>query len=417
MNKEQYLKQRNALLKDSQGFISEGKVEEANAKMKEIDQLDQKWEETKLANANMNALKDKTKGIDFENKSVVVKEEKVVDSIVENKVVDESTVYKVAWAKVMQGKKLEGNEQDVFNSINSAFNNAYTHDTGNTSILIPETVAAGIFKRAEEMYPLYADAKKFAVTGKLSIKKHVSLDAGDAAWYAEDTGTADEQNTFGDLVLSGCDLSKSVTISWKLKSMAMAEFIPYIINELGERCGVALGYSATSGKGSSAIPPEPEGIETSLLAEVGTPQIVTYDPDHATVPVPLTYAMITSAIAKIHSSYLNGCAFYASNSTIWDQIANLMDVQGRPLFIPDVTSGGVGRMFGMVVKPDASVTGKSIIIGGAGQGLVFNTNEPMSIVTEDHAKARTTDYVAYSIVDGGVLDTKAFALIQDIPTV
>ena len=328
----------------------------------------------------------------------------------------EDQVYVDAWSKYMMGRKLDKNEQETFDKINNEFRNAYTHDTTNTTVLIPTTVAAGIWKRAAEGYPLYADARKFAVEGKFSIKKHTAINAGDADWYAEDTDTADEQNTFGELVLNGCELAKSITVSWKLRAMAIAEFIPYIIDELGERCGAALGKSASSGAGSSATPPEPLGVETALLAEADTPQIVTYDPDHATTPVLLSYGKVVSAIAKIHSSYLEGCAIYAKNSTIWEQLATLTDEMGRPVFIPDVTAGGVGKMFGMIVKPDAGVTGRNIIIGNAQKGLVYNVNEPMSVATEDHVKARETDYAAYSIVDGGVLDTQAFALIQDVPT-
>jgi HK97 family phage major capsid protein len=416
MTREQYLKMRNELMEAAQAFIEEGKFEDSQAKMKEVETLDNQWEETKKAQANLNALKDNNKVLDLENKSMGVNGGNPVDNIQPTKVINEQEIYKNAWAKHMMGKRLVDNEKEVFDKVNTEFNNAYTHDTGNTGILIPETVAQGIWSRAEEMYPLYADAKKFAVKGKLSIKKHVSIDAGDAAWYDEATATADEQNTFDELVLDGHELSKAVTVSWKLKAMAMDEFIPYIINELGERVGVALGTAAAQGGGSGATPPEPEGVETALLAEVGTPQVVTYDPDHATTPVPLSYAKITQAIGKLHSSYLSGAAIYANNGTIWGQLANLMDEQGRPLFIPDVTSGGVGRMFGMVVKPDAGLTAGNIIIGNASKGLVFNTNEPFSVVTEDHAKQRITDYVAYAVVDGGVLDTKAFALIQDIPT-
>jgi hypothetical protein len=36
----------------------------------------------------------------------------------------------------------------------------------------------------------------------------------------------------------------------------------------------------------------------------------------------------------------------------------------------------------------------------------------MSLATEEHVKARTVDYAAYTIVDGAVLDTKAFALLK-----
>ena len=149
MNKEQYLAQRKLLLDGAEAFIKEGKTEEANVKMVGIETLDNKWEETKLLNANMNALKDKVNGIDIVTKSEVVENAKKVDRTTESVKFDKKVKYQDAWAKVMMGKKLDSKEQDVFNSINSTFNNAYTHDTGNTSILIPETVAAGIFKRAE----------------------------------------------------------------------------------------------------------------------------------------------------------------------------------------------------------------------------------------------------------------------------
>ena len=112
----------------------------------------------------------------------------------------------------------------------------------------------------------------------------------------------------------------------------------------------------------------------------------------------------------IHLS--SGCAIFANNATIWNQLANITDTTGRPIFIPDATSGGVGRMFGMVVKSDAGVSNDTVIIGNPNKGYVLNTNEPMSLATEEHVKARTVDYAAYTIVDGGLLDTKAFALIK-----
>jgi len=413
MTKEQYLQMRNALMKEAEGFIAEGKFEDSETKMQEIKDLDNKWEGIKLANANLNALKENTKITDIENKSENPGGTKVLENIKEPQKPGEEELYKNAWAKSMMGINLDENEQNVFDKVNKEFNNAFTHDTGNTSILIPETVAAGIWSRAEEMYPLYADARKFAVRGKLTLKKHVSIDAGDAAWYIEATPTADEQNTFGEFNLDGHELAKAITVSWKLKSMAIAEFIPYITSELGERIGIALGTAAYRGTGDN----QPRGVETALLAEVGTPQISEYDPDNVTTPVPLTYDMVVGAIARIHSSYLAGANIYANNQTIWTQLATLKDDVGRPLFIPDVTSGGVGRMFGLVIKPDAAITQNHILIGNAAQGLIFNVNEPLSVATEDHVKARTTDYAAYTIVDGDIMDEKAFSLIRDTPAV
>lgn len=414
MSKKQYLEQRNALMAEIENLINEGKIEEANAKMKEVEDLDNKWEEITKANANMNALKDKAKITDIEGKSIDIKGAKVVDDITKVIKDDDAKIYENAWAKYIQGKKLDAKEQEIFDRVNAEFNNTYTHATFNTSILIPETVVAGIWKRAAEMYPLLGDVRKFNVRGTLTLKKHTGIAAGDANFYDEETTTGDEQNNFAEITLSGCELAKAITITWKLRSMAMEEFIPFIQNELAERIGAALGTAIARGAGPSSNPSnprEPEGIETALLAEAGTPQVVTYD-DSASSTNKLTYDKITEAIAKIHSSYLNGASIYANNATIWTKLATLKDNEGRPLFIPDVTSGGVGRMFGMVVKPDAGVSAGSIIIGNAYEGYIMNTNEPMSIATEEHVKVRTVDYAAYTIVDGAVVDTKAFALLK-----
>lgn len=406
MTYKQYMEQREALLNESQALIDAGKLEEANAKQEEIKALDAKYESITKANANHTALAGAPVPEPLENRSVAVPNARPVDTTAPMEDKDaEDKLYLSAWCADMQGRSMSAAEKRVFDRVNAEFSNAFTHDTSNTAILIPQTVAAGIWARAAEMYPLYADARKYNVTGKLVIKKHTGIVAGDAKWYDEATATEDEQNAFGELILDGRELSKAVTVTWKLRAMAMDEFIPFITNELGERMGVALGNSAATGKGAASL--EPEGVETALLAEASTPQVVTYDGT-------LTYATITDAISRLHSSYLAGAAIYANNATVWGKLANIMDGNNRPMFVPDVNSGGVGRIFGLVVKPDAAISEGSILIGNAGQGLVFNVNEPLSITTEEHAKARTTDYVAYAVVDGGVLDTKAFALIRNV---
>ncbi len=415
MTKEKYLELRNALMTEIERLIAEGKLDDSNAKMEEVKELDNKWEQVKLANANLNALKDNGVGLELENQGLEVKGGKEVADFGKEIKVDEAKVYEMAWAKTMQGKKLEDSEKAIFDKVNAEFQNAYTHDTGNTPTLIPQTVVAGIWKRAEEMYPLLGDIRKYNVKGTLVINRHDSIAEGDAAWYDEATAIADEKNLFGQLTLTGCELAKAVTVSWKLRAMAVEDFIPYIKNELGERVGVALGTAIAQGQGKPGdndnFKPEPQGIETALAAENDTPQVVTYNPTAAT-PDPADYEKITSLIAKLHSSYLSGAAFYANNATIWTVLANIVDTTGRPIFIPDTTAGGVGRMLGFVVKADAGVSANSVLFGNANKGYVFNTNEPMSLATEEHVKARTVDYAAYTIVDGAVLDTKAFALLK-----
>lgn len=80
--------------------------------------------------------------------------------------------------------------------------------------------------------------------------------------------------------------------------------------------------------------------------------------------------------------------------------------------IADPVNGGVNRIFGIPVKEDDSLAAGEIILGAPGVGYIANVNKDISIVTEEHAKPRTVDYCSYAIVDGGVLSTKAFALLK-----
>lgn len=414
MNKEKYLQNRKVLMEEAQNLINEGKVEEANAKMKEIEALDKAFEEAAKAQANINVLQNNAVVTDITDKSVDVLGGEVTDKLDNTEPRDEKKIYLNAWAKDMMGQNLTQEEQEVFDKVNNEFklnplNEAFTHTTGNTGIVIPETVVEGIWKEIGETFPLWADVRKLNVKGNLSmIKGGTSTDAG---WYEEEDETEDGKETFGILNLTGCELSRSITVSWKLKAMSIDAFIPYIQSRLAEKMGAALGYGVSVGKGKpgegDTFKPEPRGIITALKAEKDTPQIIEY-----TGADPLAYDSFTNAFAKIKSGYLKGAAIYADNKTIWAQIANIKDEAGRPYFVPDVTGGGVGRILGLIVKEDDSIPTGSILIANADKGYLANINQAMTLDNEDHKKKRETDYIAYAIVDGDVVTTKAFALIK-----
>lgn len=407
MNKKEYLEMRNNLLAEAEKLIAEGKTEEAKEKMKEVEDLDNKWEEIKLAQANMNALKDKVTGINLENNSVDVKGLRPVDNVQVTQKVDEKELYKQAWAKYMMGMALTEDEKVVFNEVNTRFHNSI--QTANThAVVIPDNVTEDIWKEAAELYPIIDDLNMTFVPGDMTILKET--DSGDdAAWYDEETEVADGDFAIGELNLTGCELAKAIPISWKLKKMSIERFIPYITSLLAEKMGAALAKGVVSGKGKPGIgdtfKPEPLGIITALEAEEDTPQIIEYNSE-------LSYEDLTNAMSKMKSGYKTGAAIYAKSDVIWNVLANLKDNDGRPLFIPDVTLGGVGRMFGLPVKEDDSIPDDAILFANVGRGYAINVNENMTIYTEDHVKARYTDYMAYAIIDGAPLTNKAFALVR-----
>lgn len=314
--------------------------------------------------------------------------------------------YREAFFNSILGKSLTASEMAVIDEENKAFNNVFTHDTKNTALVIPRTTQDKIWARATEGYGVLEDVVRLNVKGELRMVKHTAITEGDAKWYVEGTDTEDEKNTFGELILKGHELSKAVTISWKLKAMAMDDFENYLINEIGQRISVALGTAVTKGDGNN----QPKGIIKALEADKDQ-QVEVKETGK------LTYTEITSAVAKIHSSYKKGAKIYANSNVIWTVLANVVDGMGRPFFMPAAGTDGVANILGFTVKEDASLDDKEIIIGNVPQGYVFNVNEEMSITVEDHAKPRKTDYVGYMVADGDVIDTKAFAHLKLVQAV
>lgn len=397
MNINEFREKYNGLINEAQTALTAGDTEKAEKLKNEAQALETKFNDEATTQANKNAKAGVVTLPDLKDVS------QPVNGTVVNSITDKTATYENAWAKHLLGKEMSAEETSIYENTNRKFLNdaSFTHTTINTPTLIPDTVVAGIWKRAEEQYPLWGDIKGFSVKGTLTFNKHKEIESGDAAWYDEATPTADEKNTFVQLRLDGKELSKSVTVSWKMKTMAIPEFVTFLEQELAERIGVALGLAAYNGNGVD----QPTGIKTALNADdEGKKQILNYTGQ-------IKYADMTSLISTLYSSYTNGACFYATNGTVWNQLANIVDGNGRPYFIPDTTSGGVGRLFGYVVKADAGVDEGDLLFGNVTSGVVKNQNAPLSITTETHAKAREDDYVAYTVVDANVLDKKALAIL------
>ncbi len=405
MNKKQYEAMRRKLMAEAQGLLDAGKIEEANAKMEEVKALDQKWDAIAQAAADFAALNglqaSQNPAGDMED-SFGEEEKPGGESL--KTVAWKSDEYKTAWAKHLMGMSMSDGEKEQFLLVNEA----YTHTTKNTSTVIPETVSRGIWEMAGEYYPYFADVTKTYVSGMLTMVQEDT--SSDAMWYDEGTKTDDGKETFKTYKLNGCELSRAITVSWKLREMAVEDFIPYIQRKMAKKMGAAAGYGATHGAGEKAASgkPEPMGTVTALEAEEGTPQVVEY----AKGAVP-KYDDIVNARSKVKSGYGAGLAIYANAFTIWNKIAMIQDQNKRPLFVPDVTNQGQFRILGMPVKEDDSMKDGEILFSNAADGYHLNVNKEVSMMTEDHVKERTTDYVGYGIMDGNVVTVRAHALLKE----
>jgi HK97 family phage major capsid protein len=406
MSYEEYLAKREALKNEAKSLFAEGKRDEAYAKKDEVKELENAWEEQCKFEREMHALDDNQPKINMMNYTATAapKSQTVTDSISMTQAAPKKEdVYKTeeytnAWAKVMMGQQMSADEDKAFRMVNEA----YTHTAENTPVVIPDTVAAGIWKEIGDMYPYWDDVRKTYVQGKVTIIKQTG--SSEAAWYVESVKTEDGKELLEKQELNGCELSRAITISWKLKERAIPDFLDYITSQMAEEMGKGLAYGATHGAGVvEGKATEPLGVVTALKKEEDTPQVVTYTAGK------LSYKDLTTARGKVKSGY--NPAIYANSNTIWNTLANVMDGNDRPIFIADAMNGGVYRILGCIVKEDGSMKDGEVLFSDAEKGYQANINKQISVLTEEHAKERITDYCGYAIADGAPVTTKAHALL------
>jgi HK97 family phage major capsid protein len=326
----------------------------------------------------------------------------------------ETEEYRSAWIKDMMGQSLNEEERSFMHKVNDEYR-AFTHTTENTAILIPKTVVAGIWQRAEEISSLWKEVRKFHVTGELSMIKGNVADS-DAEWYEE----ADEVDTkelgFGQLNLSGCELARAIQVTWKLRKMSIPEFEAYIVREIGTKMGKGLAHGVYTGKGKpgsgDTFKPEPLGIKTALLAETDTPQVLEYNQADG-----MTYDNLVDLLANLHSSYASGAKIYANYRTVTSTFMKIKDANERPYWVADPSRPGSGFILGFQVVADEAIPVHEVLVANLSEGYVANINEDVTMHREDQMKKRLTDYMGYAIVDGAPMDNKAFSILQMIPAV
>lgn len=418
MTHEEYMAKRNELMAEAKAALDEGKVEEAKAARKSIEQLDAVFETAQAEAANLNALGN---GIQKAGQPVaqqVILAAASADpapmvttaSAKEQSEAKEET-YRMAFAKTMMGNPLTDAESEAFADVNTKAFASVENKTSNNQVIIPTTMMQQIWIEMADLHPIIGEVDFTDVQGNLEIPKEAS-DISSAAWVDEDTKAESDTVGLTNVTLTGHELVKAITISWKLKTMSIDAFLSYITSKIAEKMGAAIANAIVNGFGvpgkSDTFKSQPYGIITRLKAEENTPQVLTYAKGGA-----VSYENITAALGKIKSGYMDGVKVYAKNSDIWNQLANITTTQKQPIFIPDPTGQTIGRLFGRPVMEEDAVPAGSFLLGNVRRSYVMNRNQNVSIYTEDHIKERATDYMGYAILDGDILTTKAFALIQE----
>lgn len=386
-----YKTKRARLIKEAEKALSEKNSSKANSKMLEVTNLDNQINNIAIAQANIRALSGSS-GISSLDDTVGV-----LGSMNFEGTSSSQSSYEQAFAKVLMNKSLDSMEAIAFSRMNNV---EYTHMAKDQSILIPETVMSGIMSMVEEEHPFFGDIRKMNVKGNIKMKKHTGITQGDASFVDEGVAAEDEKNTFVEVSLTGFEVAKMINISFKLESMSVTDFIEFIKAELAERIGNLLGNKIFTATGIK----EPKG----LLVELST----TGQAIETGALNKISYSDITKMRSLIASQFSRNLKFYATSSTIWNELANLLDGNGIPIFINNPVDGGVGTIFGIPVVEDDGVPAYELVLGNAAAGMLANINEPLTIQSAKNLKERQTMFQGYMIIDWTVTQEKAFSHLK-----
>ena len=399
MNREQYLAKRVELLGQAQAFVDEGKVEDANAKMKEVETLDNEYEAAAKAQANLNALNDNTKITNIQGQGQNVDGE-VMDAMTDE--VEKTDIYNsVEYRKAFMNNVLYG--APMPNKFINADANTKTTDVGS---VIPTTILEKIVEKLESTGMILPLVTRTAYKGGLAIPTSTVKPV--ATWTAEGSGSDKQKKTTGNIVFSYYKLRCAVSVSFEVSVVTLGVFETTIINNIAEAMTKALEQSIVSGTGSG----QPTGILTET-APTGQNIDIAADAD-------VDYKTLINAEAALPLSYESEAVWCMTKKTFMKFIG-MTDSNGQP--IARVNYGVSGR-------PERTLLGRTVVLNDYMTSLgatieddtvvaflfnfkdyVLNTN--YNITVKRYEDNETDDQVtkAIMLVDGKVVDKNSLVTL------
>ena len=399
MNKEQYLELRNGLYTEAENLINEGKLEEGQAKMDEITDLDNKFENEAKALANLNALKDNVRVSNLNNLSNGTIAGTPIATFGENNSEDFSNTveYRKAFMNyVTKGISIPGEFKNVAGPTK-------TTDVGE---MIPETVLSKIIEKMEATGMILPLVTRTSYKGGLTIP--TSTVKPTATWVAEGATSTKQKKSTGSITFAYHKLRCAISNSLEVDTMALPIFETTFINNVVEAMTKALEQSIIKGDGSG----KPKGILAETVVEGQNIDIAKAGK--------LDYKTLVSAEAALPLAYENGAVWFMTKKTFMEFIG-ITDTNGQP----------IARVnYGINGSADRTLLGRRVILNdymssydpaGATEHIfaflfnpsdyVLNTN--LNITIKRYEDNDTDDMVtkALMLVDGKVVDKNSLVTL------
>ena len=405
MTKEIYNSQRQQLMDDAQKLLDESKTAEAQAKMKDVEALDAKFEEEAKIQANLNALA----GVHVQGQAVsVLPPVATAESIVLSggaktpDVLDryDTDEYKRAFMNyVLTGKKIPA-------ELTNVDANTKTSDVG---AAIPTTTLQKIYEKIEATGMILPRVTHTSYKGGVTVP--TSSAKPTASWVAEGAGSDKQKKALGSITFAYHKLRCAISMSLEVSIVTYPMFESQFVANVAEAMVKAEEQAIISGSGSG----QPKGI-TKETAPTGQ------NIDIAAATTALAYTDLVKAEALLPQAYDADAVWCMTKKTFFEQIVGMVDDKKQP----------VARVnYGLSGKPVYSLFGREVVLVGDYLpsftasvtadtifAFIFNFkdylwNENLGMTFRKYTDNATDDEVtvALALVDGKCVDTNSLVTL------
>lgn len=404
MTKEKYLENRKALTDAASALIDEGKLDEFEAKTKEIEALDEQYENACKARANLEALNGKNTAGSFAGAAVNIDGGIIVDKLDPNKAAEpvdifDTAEYKNAFMRhVTNGAALP----EKFVNVDA---NTKTSDVGT---VIPTTTMQKIVEKMESIGMILPLVTRTSYKGGLAVPTSTVKPV--ATWVAEGAGSDKQKKTTGSIVFSYYKLRCAISMSLETTVVTYPMFEAQFVQNVADAMVKAQEQAIISGDGSG----KPKGI---LAETVVAGQNVDIAKANS-----ITYADLCAAEAALPQAYDGGAVWCMTKKTFMTQIVGLLDSNKQPV---------ARTNYGIAGKPEYAILGRPVKLIGdymdsyvaapATDSIVafmFNfsdyiLNTNYGVTVKRYTDEDTDDEImkAVALVDGKVVDKNSLVTI------
>lgn len=306
--------------------------------------------------------------------------------VIDRKPGRDSPEYRAAWLKTMAKGP---NGEMRLGDLNDVERIAYTFTTTEAANFIPTGIQLGIVDMIKEKYALLGDLNTTSFAGAVEFQQVTAISAGDAAETNENTANASNlEIADAKVTMTGVEIRDSAKLSNKTRLQSIEQFEAWIIDTLSDRLGHLMN----------------DHVFSAIDSDVQVANVLTTSTTLDAQEVRQLLGMLKGGIGS------RIC--YANNFTIWNEIAAVVDSEGREKFIESSVNDDPtvqGRIYGTQVKLDETLADSKLYIGYP-RAIKANIFEAPNVLSDLDVETREMLYAGYTLFEARLGDNRAFTV-------